>query len=144
MHGAWERNFARPNAARALRREYNLGIATRIAALTAVYLAADFFAPALQEGTPPDLFSSAILGILPAQVGLLAIWAALGPGRWHARLLLTTALAAQISFCGHHQHVFLHVSQFARSAQRQVYLVAAASETDPGVNRCNSPHIGRG
>ncbi|HVW37766.1 MAG TPA: hypothetical protein VHB99_10695, partial [Pirellulales bacterium] len=32
--------------------------------------------------------------ILPAQVGLLTIWAAMGPGRWHARLLLTTALAS--------------------------------------------------
>ncbi|HVW39640.1 MAG TPA: hypothetical protein VHB99_20120, partial [Pirellulales bacterium] len=65
MYGAGERYFARLNAARALRREYHLGIATRIVALTAGYLAADFFAPAILEGTPPDLFSSAILGILP-------------------------------------------------------------------------------
>lgn len=94
MHGAADHDVGQEHAPRgSFRRSYSLGVASRIVALATAFSAADFFIPAMLEGSPPDFFSSAILAILPAQLGLLAIWTTFGPGRWYARLLQTTAVA---------------------------------------------------
>lgn len=77
-----------------LRRSYSPGVASRIVALATALYAADFFIPAMLEGSPPDFLSSTVLGILPAQLGLLAIWTTFGRGRWYARLLQSTAAAS--------------------------------------------------
>jgi hypothetical protein len=69
------------------------GAIGRISALVAAFLAANFFTSAVMERNPSEWLGALIFGIVLAQFGPLAIWAALGTGRWHARLLWTTALA---------------------------------------------------
>ena len=65
-----------------------------LAALATAFLTADFLAPAIMDRGPPEIIGVAIFGILPAQFGVLAVWAVVGPGRWQVRLAATTALAA--------------------------------------------------
>lgn len=65
-----------------------------LAILAAAFLTVDFFAPAAMDRVPPEIFSVILFGILPAQFGVLAVLAVVGPGRWPARQVATTVLAA--------------------------------------------------
>lgn len=65
-----------------------------LAVLAAAFLTVDFFAAAILDARLPEFFGAILFGILPAQFGVLAIWAVVGPGRWQIRQAATTVLAA--------------------------------------------------
>lgn len=65
-----------------------------LAAIAAAFLTVDFFTPAIMDARLPEILGVILFGMLPAQFGVLAVWAVVGPGRWLARQAATTALAA--------------------------------------------------
>ncbi|HUY92213.1 MAG TPA: hypothetical protein VMV10_25965 [Pirellulales bacterium] len=65
-----------------------------LAALAAGSLGLDYFFAGIMDADPPAFIGAILLGMMPVQFGLLAIWAVVGPGRWLLRQLATTALAA--------------------------------------------------
>ena len=86
-----ERQTARAAAMAEVRADKFQG---RLAAVAGAFLTVDFFAPAIMDRGPPEIIGVILFGILPAQFGVLAVWAVVGPSRWQIRLAATTALAA--------------------------------------------------